>query len=220
MRTPFVIVNFKTYKEGTGSKGVVLAKICAEVSAKTKKNIIIAVQAADIYRISKAVRIPVIAQHIDVKGYGSHTGAVTAEDVKESGAVGTLINHSERRIGLRKIKEAVLRAKENGLISVVCSPTARYEKKIIGLKPDFIAVEPPSLIGGKISVSKAKPELIKKSYNVLKGSKTRLIVGAGIHTKQDVATSIKLGAKGVLVASGIVKAKNPKKVLMEIVGAL
>jgi len=42
------------------------------------------------------------------------------------------------------------------------------------------------------------------------------LCGAGIVTGEDVAAAVKLGAKGVLVASGIVKAKNWIKVIEEL----
>jgi triosephosphate isomerase len=41
------------------------------------------------------------------------------------------------------------------------------------------------------------------------------LCGAGITKGEDVAAALRLGTKGVLVASGIVKAKDPCKVLME-----
>mgnify|MGYP001611036190 CR=1 FL=1 len=222
LKTPILIVNFKAYEKGTGPEAVHLAKICDAIAKKTKESIAIAVEPTDIFRVQEVVSIPVFAQHIDPFDPGSHTGSVTAEAVKDAKADGTLINHFEKRISLKEIKLAIEHAKKYKLTSLVCSPDNVLEKKIIAFKPDFIAVEPPELIGGKISVSTAKPELIKRSFDVLKKarSKTKLIVGAGIQNKADVAISLKLGAVGVLVASAVVQAKNPKKVLLDLVSAL
>ena len=46
------------------------------------------------------------------------------------------------------------------------------------------------------------------------------LCGAGITKGEDVSAALKLGTKGVLVASGIVKAKDPCKVMMEFAEAI
>ncbi|MFH1317000.1 MAG: triose-phosphate isomerase, partial [Candidatus Woesearchaeota archaeon] len=81
LKTPVIIINFKTYKSATGKNALNLAKICEKVAKKNKANIAVAVQDADIYRVSSNVKIPVLAQHIDDINFGSHTGATLAEDV-------------------------------------------------------------------------------------------------------------------------------------------
>lgn len=221
LKTPIVIVNFKTYKESTGTNALKLAKICEKVAKREKASIAVAVTAADIYRVSKAVSIPVLSQHIDDDDYGGHTGSVLAEDVKNSGAVGTLLNHSEKRLRLDTIENCINRAKKNKLITIVCAPDAETGKALNVFKPDFIAVEPPELIGGNVSVSAAKPEVITKSVQLICGLHSKkcpqLIVGAGVKTGDDVKIALKLGAYGVLVASGITKAKDPEKALVDLV---
>lgn len=218
MKLPLIIINFKTYKESTGSNAVKLAKICEKVAKKSNKTIIIAVTNNDIYRVSKEVKIPVFSQHIDAVGYGANTGKVLAENVKENGASGVLINHSEDTIDLSKIEKVVKRARENNLIAVVCAPTPFMVEKISKFNPDFIAVEPPELIGGDVSVSKAKPGVITNSLK--KAGKVILLTGAGVKTKEDVRTAIKLGSKGILLASGVAKAKNPEKILLDLIKGL
>jgi triosephosphate isomerase len=201
----------------TGSRAVSLAKKCDKVARETKANIAVAVQASDIYRVSKEVSIPVLSQHIDGIEFGSNTGSILAEAVKQNGAFGTLINHSEKRIPMEKIKGAVKRAKENGLVVVCCAKDDNEGKKISALKPDFVAVEPPELIGGDISVSTSKPGLIKDSVKKIGNN---VIVGAGVKTTEDVKKAVELGSVGVLVASGITKAENPEKALKDLVKGL
>ncbi len=60
---PLVILNFKTYLESTGLNGLKLAKATEEVADETGIAIAVATQAADLWRISKEVNIPVFAQH-------------------------------------------------------------------------------------------------------------------------------------------------------------
>ena len=214
LKTPLIIVNFKTYKESIGRNALKLAQICEKVALDTNSNIGVAVQAADIYRIAQCVEIPVLAQHIDNVGYGQFTGHILAEAVKEAGAVGTLLNHSEHRLSLDIIKEII---NKNILEIVACAPTSEISAEIAKFKPNFIAVEPPALIGGDISVSTAQPELITNTVNKVKPFDVPVLCGAGVKTKEDVKIAMKLGAKGILLASGVTKAQNPEKVLRDLV---
>ena len=217
VRTPIVLVNFKTYEEATGKKALKLAKAVEKANRETDVCIGVAAQPVDIAAIVKADSIPVFAQHIDPVKYGSFTGHILPESVKEAGAVGTLINHSERRLKLADIEATVTRARELGLVSVVCSNNAPVSAAAAALQPNMIAVEPPELIGTGIPVSKAKPEVVSGTVKLVKrvNSKVVVLCGAGITSGEDVAAAVQLGTEGVLVASGVVRAKNPYRVLMD-----
>lgn len=215
--TPMIIVNFKAYSEATGRKAVELAKKAEKVNDETSVYVGVAPQFADIAAVAKAVKIPVFAQHIDPIKPGSFTGHVLAESVKEAGAVGTLINHSERQLKLSDINEAIMITREQDLLSVVCANDPNVSAAVAALKPDIIAVEPPELIGTGIPVSKAKPEVVTGTVKLARevNSEVTILCGAGITRGEDVKAALKLGTQGVLVASGIVKAKDPYTVLRE-----
>jgi triosephosphate isomerase len=200
-----IITNFKTYESATGQKAIDLAKIHEKAAKKTGVEIMVAVQPTDLMAVAKAVKIPVLAQHIDFVGMGGFTGHITAEAVKAAGAHGTLLNHSERRLPRDVLAKSIARAKELGLMTVVCAATPEEGATFLEFNPDLIAVEPPELIGGDISVSTSK--LIGKE---------KLLVGAGVKNGKDVEIAIKLGAKGVLLASGVTKAKDPMAVLVDL----
>ncbi|MDH5448759.1 MAG: triose-phosphate isomerase [Candidatus Bathyarchaeota archaeon] len=220
--TPLILVNLKTYIEGTGKKALELAEKAEKVSNETDACIGLAPQYTDIAQLAKTVSLPIFAQHIDPIKPGSFTGHVLPEAVKEAGAVGTLISHSERRLKLAEIDAAIRRAKELNLVSVICTNNASVSVSAATLKPDFIAIEPPELIGTGIPVSKAKPEIVTETVKLVKkvNSEVPILCGAGITRGDDVAAALKLGTKGVLVASGIVKAKNPYKMLLEFAYAI
>ncbi len=216
-QTPMIIVNFKTYSEATGRKAVELAKKAEKASNESGVFIGVAPQFADLAAVAKAVGIPVFAQHIDPIKPGSYTGHVLAESIKEAGAVGTLINHSERQLKLSDISELIDIARENGLISVVCANNPNISAAVATLKPDIIAIEPPELIGTGIPVSKAKPEVVTDTIKLVRkiNPTVTILCGAGISRGDDVAVALRLGTQGVLVASGIVKAKDQYRVLRE-----
>jgi triosephosphate isomerase len=217
VRTPLILVNFKTYSEATGRRAVKLAETAEKISLETETCIGIAPQFVDIAPLSQAVSLPIFAQHIDPISPGSFTGHILPEAVREAGAVGTLINHSERRLNLADIDAAITRARESNLLSVVCTNNAAVSVAAAALKPNMIAVEPPELIGTGIPVSKAKPEVVSGTVDLVKRINPNVVIlcGAGITRGEDVAAALRLGTEGVLVASGVVKAKDPYKVLLE-----
>ena len=217
VRTPIILVNFKTYLEATGKRAVELAKIAEKVSSETGVYIGVAPQFTDIQAIAREVEIPIFAQHIDPIMPGSHTGQILAEAVKEAGAIGTLLNHSERQLTLGDIAAAIKRGKEVGLTTCVCANSPEVSAAVAALNPDMLAVEPPELIGTGIPVSKAKPEVVTRTIKLVKAinPKMTILCGAGISSGEDIVAALKLGTKGVLLASGIVKSKEPYKILME-----
>lgn len=215
---PVMVVNFKTYQTAIGENAVKLARICEGVSKVGGVNIMIAVQAIDIYRVSQEVSIPVLAQHIDPIGYGKYTGSVLPEGVKEAGAMGTLLNHSEKPLGMDTLKDSIRRAREIGLVSIVCASDDKIAGKVAEMKPDIISIEPPELVGTGIAVSEVKPGIVTKSLeNVKKVNDIPVLCGAGIRKAQDIKKSLELGAKGILIASGVTKAEDPEKYLTELV---
>lgn len=219
LRTPIVIVNFKTYPESTGENAVKLAQVIAEVSERSGVAAAVAPQAVDIAPIAGKVRIPVLAQHVDPIKPGRHTGWISPESAKAAGAVGTLVNHSEHKLPLDRVAEVVARAKEAGLSTVACAADLEESKRIAEIGPEIIAVEPPELIGTGIPVSKAKPEVVRDSVRAVKDVNPgiKVLCGAGITSGEDVSRAIELGAEGVLIASGVVCAKDQRAAIEDII---
>lgn len=212
-----ILVNLKTYLEGTGRRALQLAEKAEKVSSQTGVCIGLAPQHVDVAQLAKTVTLPIFAQHVDSMKPGSYTGHVLPEAMKEAGAAGSLINHSEKRLTLAEIDSAITRTKEVGLSQVVCTNNAKVSVAAALLKPSFIAIEPPELIGTGIPVSKAKPEIVSETVKFVRlvNSEAIILCGAGISKGEDVAAALKLGTKGVLVASGVVKAKDPYKTMLK-----
>lgn len=210
-----IIVNFKTYLESTGQRALTLAKQAEKAAKETGACIIVAPQFADIAKIASTVEIPVFAQHIDPIKPGNCTGHILFEAVKEAGAVGTLINHSERQLKLSEIDAIIALTREKGLISCVCANNPSVSAATAAMGPNIVSIEPPELIGTGIAVSKAKPEVVTNTVRLVHkvDPNMTILCGAGISQREDVAVALKLGTRGVLVASGIVKAKDPYTVL-------
>jgi len=214
---PILLINFKTYLEATGKKAVELARKMEAVGQETGVRVGVAPQFCDIEQVAAHVKIPVFAQHIDPITPGAFTGHVLAESVSAAGATGTLINHSERNLKLSEIEKSVEHAREVGLTTVVCAGTARLGAAVALSEPDMVAIEPPELIGSGRAVSKDRPEIITESVRRIRAvnGRVRILCGAGITTGEDVYAALKLGTQGVLVASGVVKASEPERVLRD-----
>ncbi|MBA7501928.1 Triosephosphate isomerase [subsurface metagenome] len=218
LKTPIVIVNFKTYPQSVGERAVELAKTIAEVAKEKGISVAVAPQNLDLYRVASQVDIPVLAQHVDSITSGAHTGWLLAETMKATGAVGSLINHSEHQIQSEEIEQVVRRLRELELTSVVCAKDPEVCKKVAAFKPDMVAVEPPELIGTGRAVSKLKPEVVSDAVKMVReiNPEVRVLCGAGITNGEDTRIALELGAEGVLLASSVVKATDPRAAMLDV----
>jgi triosephosphate isomerase len=222
IKTPIIVLNVKSYEESMGEKGLALARACQEVTEELGVSTAICPQMVDLAWIAGQVDIPVLAQHVDSYPSGSRTGWTVIEAIKQSGAAGTLVNHSEHRLILADIATIVDRAGELGLSTILCTNNTPVTSAAAALGPEMIAIEPPELIGSGISVSKAQPEIVEDSVEAVKkiNSKVKVLCGAGISTGEDVKAAIQLGTEGVLLASGVVKAPDAKKALLDLASGI
>jgi triosephosphate isomerase len=222
IETPVVIINFKTYSKATGEKAVLLAQTCERVSNKYDVPIVVAPQIPDLFRVSKAVEIPVFSQHMDPGDPGRFTGHVLGDTLVESGCTGTLLNHSEKRMQLADIEESISKAQKLNLFTVVCTNNILVSVAAACMNPWSVAVEPPELIGSGISVSQAQPEIISSTVEKIRKVNKNVVIlcGAGIGTGEDVASAIKLGSQGVLLASAVANSDKPEPVLSDLVAPL
>lgn len=224
MEENILFINFKNYSETTRENAVPLAKLAEKVSNATGKKIILVVNHIELPILAKAVKIPVFAQHVDFDEFGKGTGKILPEVIKHYGAKGAILNHAENKTTNEAIEKGIMRAKACGLSVMVCAENIERAKQIaqMKVKPDFIAVEPPELIGTTTSVSEANPQIITGTVNAIReiAPEIKIICGAGINKQSDVKTAIKLGTKGVFLASVVVRATDKEKTLTELANGL
>lgn len=218
MRLPLIIINFKNYPEIYGQNTIELAKVANKVANDTNVEIVLAPPQASIAAVSQSVSVPILCQHLDDVHEGATTGFFVPEMAKSFGATGSLLNHSEHRLEEHSICNLIKQLRSLKMTSIVCAKTPDEVANIAKFDPDFIAIEPPELIGSGKSVSKHKPSVISRSVqaSTQNSSYTKLICGAGIMDKNDVSSAAKLGAEGILVASGIVKSQSWNKKIYEL----
>ena len=214
MDKPLIVVNFKTYQSASGESAEQLAKVMEQFVNRNYRMIAV-VSAFDLSSIStNSDELEVWSQHLDPVGKGSHTGWLEPDLAIQRGAVGTIINHAEHKVTLEHVKDLMSMLPEN---FPICACAADVDEAIALAKlgPTFIAVEPPELIGGEISVTSADPSIVSNTVAAVKSTNpnVRVLCGAGVKNGADVKMAIELGAEGVLLASGVTKASDVNSVL-------
>ncbi len=213
----FILVNLKAYD----CNAVAVAAAAADVAEETGARIAVAPQAARIGPVA-ATGVETWAQHVSPVDHGSHTGSTHAAAVERAGAVGTLLNHSEKRQKLADIDASLDAADDANLETVVCANNPDQIAAATALDPGAVAVEPPELIGGDESVATADPDIVRDAVEAAGevDDGVDVFCGAGIASGEDVAAARDLGADGVLLASGVALADDPEAVLRDLVEPL
>lgn len=213
----FILVNLKAYD----CNPVAVATAAADVAEESGARIAVAPQAARLGAVA-GTGVETWAQHVSPVSHGSHTGSTHATAVERAGAVGTLLNHSERRLTLADVDAGLRVADRQNLETVICANNPDQIGAATALGPDAVAVEPPELIGGNKSVATADPEIVTDAVEAAGeiDDEVAVFCGAGIATGEDVAAAKELGADGVLLASGVALADNPEAVLRDLVAPL
>jgi triosephosphate isomerase len=213
----FVLVNLKAY----ACDPVAVATAASEVATAAEARIAIAPQAAHIERVAET-GVETWAQHVSPNDHGSHTGSTLADALAAAGATGTLLNHSERRLRLADVDAGIGAAERGDLETIVCANNPDQIRAAAALGPDAVAVEPPELIGIGTPVSQADPDIVEDAIAAAAevDPSVDVLCGAGISTGEDVVAAGELGAEGVLLASGVAKADDPRGALEDLVEPL
>lgn len=220
--TPLVVVNYKVYPQATGPAAVALTQALERAQQRGGGSVAVAPGPAELATVARATKLPVLAQHVDPLPPGQGTGHLTVESVKAAGAKGSLVNHAEHKVGLEVLQATVQRLGEAGLLSLVCAASVASSRAVAAMHPDLVAVEPPELIGGNVSVTTADPHVVSGAVKAVRevAPMVRVLCGAGVKTGKDVRRALELGADGVLVASGVVAVKEPEKALLDLLEGL
>ena len=218
---PLIVVNFKTYATAMGQKAVELAQAMERASNEHVRMVAV-VSAFDLHAVKLAApTLEVWSQHLDPVGKGSFTGWLQPENAIERGAVGTIINHAEHKVDIEHVQD-LMQQLPNTFPICACAADVEEAHRLAELGPTFIAVEPPELIGGDISVTTADPAIVSDTVAAVRNinSNVRVLCGAGVKDGKDVRKAVELGAHGVLLASGVTKASDVDAVLADLVAGL
>jgi len=216
--SPLFLLNLKTYPGHLGPAAERTARTLEELGRIHGVAVAIAPATPDLGRVAAAVSIPVLAQHVDRVEAGATTGFVPAETVRAAGGWGSLVNHSEHPLSVVATGDTAERLRALGLVSVICARDVPAARRLGRFAPPYLAIEPPELIGGDRAVSTARPELVSAAVEAVRAVSptTRVLCGAGVHDRHDVARALELGSAGVLVASAVTRAAGPRSAIEEL----
>lgn len=205
-----------------GPSALELAQAADHLSAEYDVRIVFTPQYVDIPLLAaRTERLLIFAQHMDPIPVGPGAGSVLPESLKQAGAHGVMLNHSEKPVGLSHIRKAIERADNVGLATIVCADTPREAAAVAQFAPNIILAEPPELIGSG-SESVAGTDFVGLSKRMIKSVNPEILLfsAAGIRSGADVARTIHLGAEMTGSTSGIIKADDPIAMLGEMIAAL
>ena len=220
MEENLVVVNFKTYQTAHGLSAENLAKIMENLESNAR--IVAVVSAFDLSSVVNiAPNLEVWTQHLDPIQFGSNTGWLHPDTAIERGAKGTLINHAEHKVSIEHIAMLLDQVPEDFTVCA-CAADIEEAKSLAALRPTFVAVEPPELIGGNISVTSADPKIVTGTVDAVRdiSADVGILCGAGVKNGSDVSMALELGTSGVLLASGVTKSSNPLEALNDLISEI
>jgi triosephosphate isomerase (TIM) len=215
---PLLLINLKSYPGALGLGALKIGRTLERLGRHARIPVAIAPAPTDVGHLAQVLSIPVLAQHVDPFEAGARTGYVAPEALARAGARGSLINHSEHPLPEATTGEAVGWLERLDLVPVVCANSAATARRLARFHPPYLAVEPPELIGGDRSVATARPEVITDTVRAVHqvSPETRVLCGAGVHDRRDVEIALRLGSRGLLVASAVANARDPAGAIREL----
>jgi triosephosphate isomerase (TIM) len=207
---PVFEIGLKGYRWGAAA--VELAVEADRLAADLGISVVYNPQAVDIPAVAAATsRILVFAQHMDPVAPGRGVGAVLAEALRDAGADGTLLNHSEKALSLGVLAKSIERAQSVGLFTLVFADSPAEAAALAHLGPDIILAEPPELIATGVSAGNVMASFVSETVAAVKAIDPAILVmsGAGVNGPDDVEAMIRLGLDGTGSSSGILKAPDP-----------
>lgn len=212
---PFFIVNPKSFLYGEDL--LELARYADQLAKEYEVNVLFTGPMTELsILVRECPNLMITAQHMDDVSCGDSMGKIFAESLKSIGVQVVVLNHADYPMSISTLKKTIRRANESGLQTIVCADSVQEAEAITFLKPGVILAEPTSLIGMEQISSR---EYVRSTVERIKAHDSNILVeqGAGIRTAKDVEELLQLGADGVGVTSGIIKANKPAAVMKEMI---
>lgn len=219
---PHFLINCKTYEGTYGEDALAYARTVESVAEETGATFAVAPQAVDLRLVAENTSLPVVAQSVDAADPGRETGGILPEAVSEAGADAVMMNHPEHRDTLADVEAKVRRCDESDLDSIVCADSVEMGRAALAFDPDCLIFENPEDIATGNALAQTKPELVEEFLGMVadENPRTKVLLGGGITTADDVAKSFDLGADAAGAASAAVQASDRRAWLEAIAGTL
>ncbi|MFC6872842.1 triose-phosphate isomerase [Halobellus marinus] len=215
---PYFQINFKIYPGTTGEDGLEFARLIERVERETGANFVLTPQIPDIRLIAEETDLTVTAPYMDAVEPGRGMGRILPETIREAGAEGVVINHAENRETLADLARKIERCREVGLDSIVCVDSIAMGEAVAPFDPDSVVFEKPEDISTDRAITQTHPDLVREFIDVMasENERTKVLVGGGIGSADDVRLAFEQGADATGAASAVSLADDPETLLTEI----
>ena len=145
IKPPFFEIGPKSYLYG--SQILDLARIADEASRRHRVQVIFTTPFPDIRMVAQATQdLIVFAPHMDPIRPGRGLADILPESVREAGADGVMLNHTEKPITYVTLYQTMKRVNELNMLSLIITDSVLEAKAAALLSPDIITAEPAELI--------------------------------------------------------------------------
>jgi len=219
---PYFWVNFKIYSGTSGPGGVEIAQTTERVGEETGAQFVVSLQIPDIRLVSERTDLPILAQRADASEPGRDMGNILLETLSRAGAEAVVINHAEDRDSLADLATKIDRCVDIGLDSMVCVDSIEMGRSVAQLDPDTLVFEKPDDIATEQAITQTHPERVEQFVEMVETTnpRTKVFVGGGISTAEDVRLAFEQGADATGSASSVVGADDRHRILTEIANAM
>lgn len=218
IRPPLFEIGPKTFLDRAALLDV--ADAAWQASVRYEVTVIITPPALDIEAVKRAAPgLRVFAQSMDPARPGASTGAILPEALAAVGADGVMLNHAERPIDERVLPAAIGRARDAGLLTIVCADAIPQAARYAACAPDIVLVEPHDLIGtaGRLR----RPSIALASAAVASVDAGVLVMhGGGVAGERQARAIMAEGASGTGCTSAIVRASNRRDMTARMIRAV
>ncbi|WP_258560367.1 triose-phosphate isomerase [Halorhabdus salina] len=146
---PHCQISYKDYRGTDGFEGLELARTIERIAAETGRTFARTPQLPDIRLLSRETTLPIIAPSVDPVSPGRATGRVRPEALSDAGAVGAVINHTEKQDTLTDVQQKVERCRDAGLDTIVCVDSVETGRAVAPFEPDQSCLSAPTTSGAK-----------------------------------------------------------------------
>ncbi|AKU08101.1 MULTISPECIES: triose-phosphate isomerase [Haloferax] len=215
---PHFQVNFKVYPDTSGEDALAFARMLETIEAETDARFVLTPQLPDIRLITEHTDLAVTAPAMDAVEPGRGMGKILPETVADAGADGVVINHAENRDTLSDLVWKIERCRDLDLDSVVCVDSIEMGRAVAEFDPDSMIYEMPEDISSDRAITQTHPDRVRAFMSMVEAEnpRTRVLVGGGISTAEDVRLAFEQGGHATGAASAVSLASDPESLLRDI----
>ena len=215
---PHFQVNFKIYPGTWGDDALAFARMLEKIEMETDAQFVLTPQLPNLETIASETSLAVTAPYMDATEPGRGMGKILPETVADAGADGVVINHAENRDSFTGLVWKIERCRDLGMDSVVCVDSLEMGRAIAEFNPDSMIFEMPDDISSDRAITQTHPDRVKEFLAMVdeKSLQTKVLVGGGISTPEDVRLAFEQGAPAAGAASAVSLADDPETLLRKI----